>query len=73
MDKDLTIQDLAELTGYTAGHLCQMCRDGKIPGAYRLGRKWLVVKEAWEAFRSGGSSVTGETGREHIETGGRNE
>ncbi len=48
MDSDLTIKDLIELTGYSGAVLRRMCRAGTMPGAYRLGRKWLVAREVWD-------------------------
>lgn len=49
---DLTIGDLAKVTGRHPETLRRLARLNQLPGAYRLGRRWLVRREALSELRS---------------------
>ena len=42
---DMTMQELAGLTGYHPETLRLLARRGKLPGVYRVGRKWLIARQ----------------------------
>ncbi len=51
MERDLTIADLAHITGYHPETLRVMARRGQLPGVYRIGRKWLMTQKASNKLR----------------------
>jgi excisionase family DNA binding protein len=42
----ITPQQAAELWSITDRRIQALCADGRIPGAVRLGRGWLIPKDA---------------------------
>ena len=44
--KELTIQEAAALWGVSTRRIQQMCKDGKIAGARKEGRTWLIPDQA---------------------------
>lgn len=46
MPKDLSIQDLADITGRHVETLRRLARSGNLPGVYRIGRQWMLSEEA---------------------------
>ena len=54
MERDLSVSDIAALTGYGHKRICSLAHQGKIPGAYRIGRRWLFNRQAIERMRGGG-------------------
>ncbi len=49
---DLTVGDVAARLGRAPGTVATWCRDGRLPGAYRLhGREWRVPRSALRALR----------------------
>jgi len=38
----LTPEQLSEFLGMDRADLCRAMRDGRIPGAYRAGKRWFV-------------------------------
>lgn len=49
---DLTIKDVAAITGFHENTVRQLARDGKIP-AYRIGHEWRIRRGDFEAMRQG--------------------
>ena len=37
-----TISEAAQRLGYSPGHLANLAQAGRIPGAHRYGRQWLL-------------------------------
>ena len=37
-----TIAEAAQRLGYSPGHLANLAKAGRIPGAHRYGRQWLL-------------------------------
>lgn len=60
MNTDLTITQVATLTGRSPHSLRRLARTDRLPGAYRLGGLWLIRREALDAIRKGAS--VGEEG-----------
>jgi len=48
---DLTMAKLAELTGRHVDTLRRLARTNRLPGAYRLGNRWLMTQEAADQLR----------------------
>lgn len=48
---DVTIKQLAELTQRHIETLRRLARTGKLPGAYRIGSRWMVRSEAVQELR----------------------
>lgn len=62
---DLRVEDVAEMYDRSPAAVRTWCRDGRLPGAYRLrGREWRIPRESLETFResqpkkAGGPSST---------------
>ncbi len=53
MTQDFTLRQLAAITGRHVETLRRLARAGKLPGAYRLGDRWLVNREVFLAHRNG--------------------
>ncbi|MCK4376249.1 MAG: helix-turn-helix domain-containing protein [Candidatus Brocadiae bacterium] len=51
MAPDLTVHDVAELTGVHAATVRRLARAGRLPGAYKIGRQWRFAREAIEHLR----------------------
>lgn len=50
--RDLTIEQLAEVTGKHPETLRRLARCGRLPGVYRLGRDWRITLEAAARLRN---------------------
>lgn len=48
---DLTIREVAELTRCHIETARRLARMGELPGAYRVGHRWLVRREALAEIR----------------------
>lgn len=46
----ITIAEAMELLGVTDARISQLCTSGKFPGAFRMGRTWLIPREAAERY-----------------------
>lgn len=44
MDIMISTADAAKITGHTPQHLSSLCKEGKIPGAVRIGRAYAVPR-----------------------------
>ena len=51
MTKDLTLKELAEITGCHPETLRRLARAGNIPGIYRIGRRWMISRPAADKLR----------------------
>ncbi len=51
MTTDLTIQDLAAITGRHVETLRRLARMGRLPGVYRLGHCWMISRQAANRLR----------------------
>ena len=54
---DLTIRELAEITGRHPETLRRLARLDRLPGAYKLGRTWSITREAADRLRHVPESV----------------
>lgn len=57
---DLTISDLAKLTGSHPDTLRALARDGKLPGVYRLGGRWMMTQANADKLRGAAPGDGGE-------------
>lgn len=48
---DLSLRELAELTGRAVESLRRLAHRGDLPGAYRLGGRYAITREAADALR----------------------
>lgn len=48
---DLTTTQAAADLQVTAETIAAYCKDGRLPGAYRVGRRWRVPTAALDAFK----------------------
>ncbi len=48
---DLRLDQIAEVTGVHPETLRRLARSGRLHGAYRLGKAWLVRREALDEIR----------------------
>jgi len=51
MKPDLTVQDVAKLTGVHPATVRRLARAGRLPGAYKMGSRWRFAREAIEELR----------------------
>ena len=49
----VTVREAAKLLGISRGTAYQLAKEGKLPGALRLGRRIVVSKKAVELFLEG--------------------
>ncbi|WP_210494887.1 helix-turn-helix domain-containing protein [Patulibacter sp. SYSU D01012] len=49
----MTVADAAKLLGISTSGAYKLARAGELPGARRLGARWLVFRPALEAFLRG--------------------
>ena len=49
----VTVNEAAKLLGISRGTAYQLAKEGKLPGALRLGRRIVVSKKAGELFLEG--------------------
>ena len=57
--KTLTVVEAANILGIGRNTAYELARQGKLPGALRLGRRILVSRQALEAFLEGGGDSGG--------------
>lgn len=51
-NRDLTDREVAELLGPSVVTVQRWCRDGKLAGVYKVGRKWRIPVRAVDEMRS---------------------
>ena len=61
--KTLTVVEAAKILGIGRNTAYELARQGKLPGALRLGRRVLVSRKALEAFLEGGGDAGGPLGQ----------
>ena len=55
MAERIGIEKVAEMTGYSTGHLMRLCREGKGPKYYRLGRRYFFFEKDIEDWMLSGA------------------
>jgi len=50
--RDLTLDDLSQITGRHPDTLRRLARRGSLPGVYKLGGRWLISREAADRLRN---------------------
>ena len=61
--KTLTVVEAAKILGIGRNTAYELARQGKLPGALRLGRRILVSRQALEAFLEGKGDADSAAGR----------
>ena len=61
--KTLTVVEAANILGISRNTAYELARLGKLPGALRLGRRFLVSRRALEAFLEGKGDADGAAGQ----------
>lgn len=51
-EQDLSMRQLAEITGMHIETIRSLARDNKIPGVYKLGGVWRISQEALNTLRN---------------------
>lgn len=63
----LTLTQAAEMLGYRDGsYLRRLCIDGRIVGAVKVGKTWLIPKTWAEEAQKQGESGQGARGKQRI-------
>jgi len=52
MQRDLNLEELSQVTTLHVGTLRRLARLGKLPGVYRVGRRWLISRDAMNRLRN---------------------
>lgn len=78
---DLTLPELATLTGLHPETLRRLARTGRLPGIYRIGGRWLMARAAADRLRqlptteneagAAGGPASAEASGELVGAGGR--
>jgi excisionase family DNA binding protein len=50
-EKYITVTDAAKQLNLTSGHVRQLCIDGKFPEAEKMGKTWIIPREAVEKYQ----------------------
>ena len=53
IEEFITIEEAMTLSGYTRRNITDLCKKGKLPGARKMGKQWLVPKQALENYTPG--------------------
>ena len=70
-DEILTSKEAAEILGMAQGYVAELCASGKLPGAVKKGKTWLIPKSSVLAYKiahpknkngKNGSSVPADEG-----------
>lgn len=59
--QDLSVEDFSKLTGVHPETIRRQCRLGTIVGAYKVGRQWIISRNAIERIRGGAITEEGGT------------
>lgn len=46
----ITAKEAAQEGGYTHGYICQLCKRGVFPNAFKLGSVWVIPKNEFRAW-----------------------
>lgn len=49
----ISVEEAAELSGYGKWNITLLCRQGKLEGAVKIGKVWLIPKKALEEYKPG--------------------
>lgn len=49
----LTITDAVPVLQLQRHHIARLCREGKLPGAVKMGTEWLIPRTSAEAYQPG--------------------
>ena len=66
---DMTIGQVAKVTGYAPESLRNLAKQGRLPGAYRFGRNWLINREKFQKHRDGDAARQADPARREIASG----
>lgn len=53
---DYRVQEIAHIMGVCGDTARRLVRQGIVPGAYRAGGEWRIIREAFDAWRESGGS-----------------
>ena len=53
MEDLITTTEAAKISRYNRDHIMLLCRTGKLPGARKMGRDWLIPRESLLAYKPG--------------------
>ena len=53
IERFVSTTEAGRLMGYSTDHVNLLCREGKLPGAKKIGRNWLVPRADVEAYKPG--------------------
>ena len=49
----ISVEEAAELSGYGKWNITLLCRQGKLDGAVKVGKVWLIPRKAIEDYKPG--------------------
>ena len=49
----ISVEEAAELSGYGKWNITLLCRQGKLDGAVKVGKVWLIPRKAIENYKPG--------------------
>ena len=49
----ISVEEAAELSGYGKWNITLLCRQGKLDGAVKVGKVWLIPRKAIEEYKPG--------------------
>jgi len=61
MEKDLSTKKYAEKLGISARRVTKLCKDGRVPGAYKVSGVWLIPSNAKDRRRRTGRPMRCKT------------
>ena len=65
---DMTLQEFAEITKRSKETLRRLARGNRLPGAYKIGGRWLINRDVYERLRNGdGGHLISHVGASHVE------
>ena len=62
----LTIAEVAQKINLSKNHVTRLCREGRLEGAVKVGRAWLIPNEAVEAYSKDNSKFIQAWGRRRL-------
>ena len=51
IDDVMSVEEAAKILGYRNSSITLLCRQGKMPGAFRLGHQWVIPKETVRDYK----------------------
>lgn len=55
--RTMTVEEAARLLGIGRGHAYELARRGELPGCFKLGRRFIVSRDALERLLADPSSI----------------